>query len=99
MRVVQPIGERGSLKWIQRSIAESWCSLNEPLLAKLPSATRIDWLSPLAKDEYAEYRDAAFLKLLKLDHLVGQLAGFWPLRGPQWDALARTDARHVVLVE
>jgi hypothetical protein len=99
MRVVQPVGTKGSLKWIQRAIAERWPDLEEPIRAQIGLGCRIDWVSPLAQDEFAEYRDAAFLARLGLGHLAGDLARFWPARGPQWDALGRSDAGHVLLVE
>ncbi|MCV0397633.1 MAG: hypothetical protein K5872_17485 [Rhizobiaceae bacterium] len=49
-------------------------------------------------DEWAEYRDAAFLARVGLDRLTGPLAAFWPVRGPQWDALGLA-GESVVLVE
>lgn len=48
----------------------------------------IRWVSPLAKDDYAEYRDAAFFRAVGLGDFVGELASFWPPGGPSWDALA-----------
>ncbi len=98
-RIVQPEGRRGSLKWIQRAVEERWLELEEPVLARLPRANAIEWRSPLRSDNFAEYRDGAFLKLLELDELTAPLSEFWPRRGPQWDALGRTDAGDVLLVE
>jgi len=98
MRVEQPEGQRGSLKWIQRAVAEQWPTLEQPLLHK-SGAAHVTWLSPLKSDSFAEYRDASFLRLLDLNHLVPELAGFWPKRGPQWDALGKLDSNGVVLVE
>jgi hypothetical protein len=99
VRVVQPEGRRGSLKWIQRAVEERWPELEDPILHRLPEARAIEWRSPVRGDEYAEYRDADFLTLLGLGDLTRSLASFWPRRGPQWDALARTDAGDVLLVE
>lgn len=99
MRVEQPPGKRGSLKWIQRAVDERWASLEQPILAELPSGTRLEWLSPLAIDGYAEYRDAPFLRRIGHPELEGDLRAFWPARGPQWDALARGTAGDVLLVE
>jgi hypothetical protein len=98
-RFPQPPGEKGSLKWIQRAVGENWPALNDPIHARLGANRRIDWRSPLEKDNFAEYRDAAFLKLLDLDRLAGPLAEFWPARGPQWDALGLSDKNEVLLVE
>ena len=92
MRVVQPRGERGSLKWIQRFIEERPGDLQPPGL--LP----VRWVSPLASDDFAEYRDAAFLGRIGCSHLGEALRDSWPARGPQWDALGITD-RGPVLVE
>tara|TARA_R110000787_G_scaffold89906_1_gene190262 strand:+ start:1117 stop:1662 length:546 start_codon:yes stop_codon:yes gene_type:complete len=58
----------------------------------------VRWVSPLAEDNYAEYRDAAFLDRLGLQTLAPDLQVFWPARGPQWDALGVFDDG-VVLVE
>jgi len=99
MRVKQPIGTRGSLKWIQRAVNGPIRLLDTQILSSIPRAARIEWLSPLSSDEFAEYRDRAFVE--KIGHLVlaDALAAFWPSRGPQWDALGRTDTGEVILVE
>jgi len=99
MRVEQPAGTRKSLKWIQRAINERWSSLEAPLLARLPAGTDLQWLSPLAADAFAEYRDAAFVSRIGHPELESQLREFWPSRGPQWDALARGSLGDVLLVE
>lgn len=62
-------------------------------------ASRIEWSSPVVDDEFAEYRDASFLQRLGLARLAPALGEFWPARGPQWDALGRTDRGDVLLVE
>lgn len=98
-RIAQKAGAKGSLMWIQRAIGERWPELDQPILARLSTATRIEWRSPLSSDDYAEYRDADFLKLLGLERLVGPLGTFWPRRGPQWDALGLSDAGDVLIVE
>lgn len=99
MRSVQVQGQRGSLKWIQIAVEQQAPALNEPVLKHLPNAVKIDWLSPLRSDGFAEYRDDAFLMRLGLSHLADELRSFWPKRGPQWDALGRTDSGQVLLVE
>lgn len=92
MRVAQPEGTQGSLKWMQRAVA--W----RPDVLQPEALPPLDWVSPLAWDDFAEYRDAAFLARLGLDNLATALAAFWPRRGPQWDGLARFDGG-VVLAE
>lgn len=99
MRVVQPAGERGSLKWLQSLIEKGVAGLDEPILRALPGSASITWLSPLKDDDFAEYRDDALLDILDLASLKPAMYGFWPRRGPQWDAVGKTDAGHVLLVE
>jgi len=98
-RIAQKPGSKGSLKWIQRAVGEHWPSLDGPILARIPGARSIDWRSPLAADDYAEYRDGEFLARLDVGHLAPALREFWPNRGPQWDALGRTDTGELLLVE
>jgi hypothetical protein len=98
MRTIQPQGRRGSLKWIQCAVNERWVALERPILRELRSGA-ITWLSPLAMDQFAEYRDATFLELVGHQRLVGELRAFWPALGPQWDALGVTDKGDVLLVE
>ncbi len=98
-RVVQPAGERGSLKWIQRFVNERPADLDSLVLPHLNGASSIDWLSPRSDDGFAEYRDAAFLDRLGETDLSAALSGFWPKRGPQWDALARSDNGDLLLIE
>ena len=59
----------------------------------------IRWCSPIADDEYAEYRDEAFLSCLNLAPTRRPLSTFWPRGGPQWDALGVTTSGGAVLVE
>jgi hypothetical protein len=59
----------------------------------------IHWVSPLAADNYSEYRDKEFLGFIGAGHLAPKLREFWPRGGPCWDALARLDGGGCVLVE
>lgn len=81
MRAKQPVGEKGSLKWMQRAVARR-ADLLQP-----DGLSPVTWLSPLVTDDYAEYRDTAFLEKLEVGGLAEELGAFWPGRGPQWDAL------------
>lgn len=65
----------------------------------LSADVSVDWRSPKAADDYAEYRDGGFLELLGLNSLRPDLEAFWPSRGPQWDALGVTSDGKVILVE
>jgi hypothetical protein len=98
IRVEQPAGSRGSLKWIQRAV-NSPEIINQLILSKIAGVTNIRWCSPLAADKYAEYRDRGFLQCVGLERLASELEKFWPNRGPQWDALACCDPPGVLLVE
>lgn len=64
-----------------------------------PAHERIQWLSPVKDDDFAEYYDQEFLGRLGLPTLKIPLREFWPSGGPRWDGLARTDSGKVVLVE
>lgn len=92
-RVPQKEGTRGSLKWIQRAVER------RPVLLCPAALPDILWVSPLRSDEFAEYRDAAFLQRMGVGHVSSALADFWPKRGPQWDALGTTPDGGVVIVE
>jgi len=98
---VQPQGTKGSLKWIQRLVNVRPEIINQQIAQaiNLRKDDDIYWLSPLSTDKYAEYRDASFIQRLGiiLDGRSG--ASFWPNRGPQWDALGKTDSGKVFLIE
>lgn len=69
------------------------------ILAAANHKSSIEWLSPLAQDNYKEYRDD-FLTPLGLDMHFDALRAFWPKMGPQWDSLAwiHQDADDAVLL-
>jgi hypothetical protein len=100
-RYPQVEAKRGSQKWIQKLVNEKQALIDSSIARSfgLADAEGIEWLSPLKSDDYAEYRDQAFLDRLevRLDKLP--LERFWPARGPQWDALGRTSLGKVLLVE
>jgi hypothetical protein len=86
--------EKGSQRWIQ------WFVNHAPeILEKEIGLGPIEWRSPLASDEYAEYRDQAFLNRLGISPERESLNSFWPTGGPQWDALGRAKSGEAVLVE
>lgn len=103
MRTPQPVGEAGSLRWIQQLVEHRPDLLDAPLRSAgaLAPAVALDWVSPRAADGWAEYRDADFVTAVGRADLAPKLAAFWPARGPQWDALARGRGGDstVVLVE
>jgi hypothetical protein len=58
-RVKQPKGNKGSLKWIQMVVNDYPFILNKQINKFLDRNLDlpIEWLSPRADDDYAEYRD------------------------------------------
>ncbi len=98
-RFAQDSDSHGSLKDLQVLINDHKDLLDEKLSSILKTPIRVDWKSPLKADHFAEYRDDDFLSLLGIDSkLKSPLIGFWPKRGPQWDALG-IESDKVFLVE
>ena len=91
MRQPQSPHGRGSLKWMQLAANERADYLNRMVrdACSIPLEEMIEWLSPRADDEWAEYRDRDFLNLLGIELSARPLREFWPRLGPQWDALGR----------
>ena len=99
-RFPQPQAKRGSQKWIQKLINDKPEILNSKIRSALNFSEEEDvqWLSPLKSDDYAEYRDQAFLNLLNVKLERIPLAQFWPKGGPQWDALGKSSSGKLLLV-
>jgi hypothetical protein len=99
----------GSQLQIQIYVNRRSHELFECVLDVLPSlaslSPRLRWVSPLESQGFVEYQDREFLRAVGLDRLWRPLSGFWPRRGPVWDALAVAeigpdpDGWGVVLVE
>jgi hypothetical protein len=68
---------KGSQRWLQWLVNQAPDCLDEQI-----GLGRIDWRSPLQTDDYAEYRDQAFLDLLGVNLQTRPLRTFWPLGGP-----------------
>lgn len=99
--VKQKSNSKGSLKNLQTLVNNYQHLLNNEIfnkINKLKSQT-ISWVSPLQQNNYAEYSDEDFLKILNLNRFTNSLDEFWPKRGPQWDALAITNNGTVLLLE
>lgn len=93
-RVPQGLRPKGSQRWLQWFVNHAPRTLNEAI-----GLGPIAWRSPLRDDDYAEYRDEAFLARVGVTPARRSLDSFWPRGGPQWDALGRTRDGAVVLVE
>jgi hypothetical protein len=87
--------------WMQSLVAAPTRPLDTAIreYLRLSDHTIITWLSPLADDDYAEYRDTAWLDRMDLLHLASDLRNFWPDNGPQWDGLAKTSDGKLLLFE
>ncbi|MGB7591149.1 MAG: hypothetical protein WBO19_07915 [Terriglobia bacterium] len=96
----------GSQRQIQTYVNLRPLELANKILVQLspppPPDSRIRWVSPLASENFAEYRDEGFLRVLRLDKFARDLQEFWPERGPSCDALGILESGQeggVVLVE
>jgi hypothetical protein len=82
----------GSQRQIQTYVNRRRQELDAAILTALPQlaegGARLEWVSPLENEKFREYFDSSFLASVGLIELAGELANFWPQRGPQWDALA-----------
>lgn len=95
-----PCATRGSRKWLQMLVNCCPELLDEQLRRKLNSSSgRIDWLSPLRSDDFAEYYDQCFLDKLGVCLSKRPLKEFWPQSGPRWDGLGVADGGQRFLVE
>ncbi len=93
-RFAQALCKKGSQRWLQ------WYVNDAPeVLDRQIGLGPIEWRSPRRDDDYAEYRDAAFLERLDIRLSRRSLESFWPRGGPQWDALGRSSSGVTVLVE
>jgi hypothetical protein len=96
----QPSDVSGSLRDIQILVNEHPNSFSKAIIKKLNvKSGKIEWLSPLKEDGYAEYSDSGFINRLGINSLKINLDKFWPKNGPQWDALGKGDKREIFLVE
>ena len=101
VRFTQKVGKKGSQKRIQILINQWPELLNSRIKNNLGfnESEEIEWRSPLAKDDYAEYRDQAFIEKLGVNLNIVPLSDFRPSRGPQWDGLGKTNSGKLLLLE
>ena len=97
-----PFALRGSQRWLQVAVNRAPQLLDEALRKHgvIDSDESLVWSSPLADEQFTEYRDESALLALKLTELPRRsLEDFWPRRGPVWDGLAVTNKKSIILVE
>jgi hypothetical protein len=100
-RIEKTKSVKGSLRDIQRLVNKNVGIINREIITAFPEirTEKIEWQSPLDHDGFAEYRDNDFIDKVGLNRHEINLHKFWPLRGPQWDALATTTEKKIILVE
>jgi len=100
-RKVQRPDGKGSLKQLQNLVNNNQKLIDNRIKGHLNllSKSKIEWLSPLVEDDCAEYTDDDFIKRIGLEPDEINLERFWPRRGANWDALAKTDNDEIILVE
>jgi hypothetical protein len=74
---------------VQTLIREGGAEFSRQLVktAGLSQTLVVEWVSPLERDRYREYRDRDFLVATGKEECYTRLKKFWPARGPVWDAL------------
>jgi hypothetical protein len=84
----------GSRLQLQEYVNAHTTRLSQEILATIDSGSKatVRWVSPLASENYCEYRDAEFMNRLGLASATDALLSFWPRGGPCWDALALIDS-------
>src|SRR6266550_1356981 len=100
MRVPQSKASKGSQFWFQKLVNEHASLLNGRVMAaaERPLPDYFEFVSPLADDDYAEYRDDDAVKRLCKHGVVKEsVKTFWPRGGPQWDGLAYSQSNNVFL--
>lgn len=86
-------GKKGSKFWVQTIINSDM----KTELDRQIGIGEIDWISPLAEDNYVEYK----LNQNRIAELIGipkSSYDFWPSNQPQWDAIGMTKDT-IILVE
>lgn len=90
--IISGRARRGSRRQLQDYVNGHDLVLTRAVIEGLPPrleelGARIKWVSPVAQDNYTEYRDGDFLRAVEFGDYIDELAVFWPSGGPSWDAL------------
>ncbi|HUI29353.1 MAG TPA: hypothetical protein VLX91_03975 [Candidatus Acidoferrales bacterium] len=98
-RFIQDPDSHGSLKDLQILVNNKKEILDAKISEWKGERVRVESVSPMKADEYAEYTDSDFLAKLGIESQVKHPSvNFWPRNGPQWDALGRS-GENLYLVE
>ena len=77
--------DKGSKYWMQEIVNNKF--LRKEIASKLGERS-LDWISPLEKDSYSEYRFNDKDLQDKIPEISEGDFSFWPSQGPRWDAIA-----------
>ena len=100
-RRIRPLDVERSERWLRTAVNDYPDALNSLMSEKFgwEKQEKIEWLSPIISDDYAEYYDKEFLDRLEVSKLKVPLSEFWPPGGPRWDGLGKTRSGKIILVE
>ena len=73
---------KGSMLQLQLYVNQLAPALNSALSEGLSISDSINWVSPIAGERYAEYRDESTMAARGLQARMGRLETFWPKGGP-----------------
>ena len=92
----------GSQRWLQIAVAKTPALLDAARCRAgvISQTDSVEGVSPLADDDFAEYRDGEVLRRLGIGRLPQRaLSDFWPKRGPVWDGLGKSRHGRLIFVE
>ena len=69
------------------------------MLSEIPAASRVEWLSPIEFDAFAEYRDRSFLERIGRPELTDALSHSLARTRASMGCARRTDTGEIILVE
>ena len=100
-RVLRPAETTRSEHWLRVAVNDRPDALDAAVRGAFGwgDGEAVEWVSPMADDDFAEYSDGDFLARLGITDPPVPLREFWPKGGPRWDTLARTASGKLLLVE
>jgi hypothetical protein len=92
---------KGSQRWLQVAVNRLPATIEIPLResARLGANATFEWISPIERSGFVEYRDQPTFDALGLELAKRSLSDFWPARGACWDGLAKASTGDVFLLE